>query len=354
MPPSHDLRRRSINASETRAHEENNVNPRSHHTPRASTDRPSTNRPSTNRYRQALVLAALMLPVGAVSLTQQAVAQESGYSLERALTAMRQTPDWRTAQLAYQNAQRSLETALAGTGINLSASGNYNLTQATSTSAAANSNASVSVTASANVLPWSAANDTIRNAQRALERAALTRRDALNNLALGTISAYFNARNASLTLQAAQANEALLNTRLRVATQQYQNGQITFADFLTAQQNLATGQSTTLSAQNSRDIALAQLGVVSGTVFTTAPSAVALSTGTPEQLVQGALGRRADVLQAISRVQDAEDALASAQRNRLVPNASLSLGFGQLGATGSLGSPSVTGSLNVQSGTASA
>lgn len=280
-----------------------------------------------------------------------AVAQDAGYSLQNAFTALQATPDWQSANLTYQTAQRSLETAQAATGINLSAGGSYNgLFPSSGTST---NSASVSVTASANVLPWSAAYDTIRSAQRAFERASLTLRDTRNSLALTTVSSYFSARNSSLNLQAAQANEALLTGRLRVANLQYQNGQIAFADLLTAQQNLATAQSTTLSAQNALAIALAQLGVPATTKFTTAPTQLDLPQGTLEALVKAALERRADVLQAASRVQDADDALGNAQRNRVLPNASLSLGVGQLSATGSLGSPSLTGSVNLQSGTTS-
>ncbi len=282
-------------------------------------------------------------------LGSAALAQDAGYSLQSAFAAVQATPDWQSADLTYQTAQRNLETAQAATGINLSAGSSYGGTFPSSGSSS--NSVSVSVTASANVLPWSASYDAIRSAQRAFERASLTQRDARNSLALTTVSSYFSARNSSLSLQAAQANEALLTSRLRVANLQYQNGQIAFADLLTAQQNLATAQSATLSSQNALDIALAQLGVSASTKFTTAPTALELPQGTPEALIKAALERRSDVLQAVSRVQDAEDALGNAQRNRVLPNASLSLGVGQLSATGSVGSPSLTGSLNFQSGT---
>jgi outer membrane protein TolC len=54
----------------------------------------------------------------------------------------------------------------------------------------------------------------------------------------------------------------------------------------------------------------------------------------------------------MTRVLEAEAALGNAQRDRLVPNASVSLGYGQISG-GQLGSPSVSGSLNFQSGVAS-
>lgn len=287
-----------------------------------------------------------------VLLGSAAFAQDAGFSLENTLVSLRATPDWQIATLTYQNAQRNLETAQAAAGINLSAGGNYNLTQPTDTTLSGNSAASLSVTASANVLPWSAANDGIRTAMRAFERAALDLRDTRNSLTLTTLSTYFGTRTSSLDVEVATANQKLAEAQVRVADLKYKNGQITLTDLLTAQQTLATAQSTLLTAQNTLRINLANLGVPDGTKLTTAPVELELPEGTPEALARAALGRRADVLKAISRVQDAEDTLNNAQRDRFLPNASLSLGYGQL-TQGGLGSPSLQTSLNFLSGTAS-
>ena len=285
-------------------------------------------------------------------LGSAALAQDAGFSLENALVSLRATPDWQIATLTYQNAQRSLETSQAAAGINLSAGGNYNLTQPTDSTKDANASASLSVTASTAVLPWSATYDGIRTAQRALERAALDLRDTRNNLTLTTLSTYFNARTSGLDVEVSTANQKLAEAQLRVANLKYTNGQIALTDLLTAQQTLATAQSTLLTAQNTLQINLANLGVANGTKLTTAPMELEPPQGTPEALARAALERRADVLKAISRVQDAEDTLSSAQRDRFLPNASVNLGYGQL-TVGGLGSPSVQTSLNFQTGNAS-
>jgi outer membrane protein len=300
-------------------------------------------RPMKNTLRAGRVVAIALM--GSIAL-----AQDAGFSLENAFTALQKTPDWQVANLTYQTSQRNLETTQAATGINLSAGGNYNgLFPSSGTS---NNSVSVSVTASTSLLPWSPAYDTIRSAQRAFDRAALDLRDARNTLALTTLSTYFGTRTSSLDVDVATANQKVFEGKLRVANLKYQNGQITLTDLLTAQQDLATAQSTLLTAQNALQINLANLGVSASTKLTTAPTELALPQGTPEALAKAGIERRADVQKAISRVQDAEDALANAQRDRILPNASVSLGYGQLGTSG-LSSPSVSTSLNFQSGAAS-
>lgn len=279
-----------------------------------------------------------------------ALAQDAGFSLENAFTALRATPDWQSADLTYQTAQRSLETTQAATGISLSAGGSYN--GVFPSSGTSSNNASLSVTASTSVLPWSSTYDAIRSAQRAFQRAALDLRDTRNGLALSTISTYFGTRTSFLDVEVATASQKLFEGKLRVANLKYQNGQIALTDLLSAQQDLATAQSTLLSAQNSLQINLANLGVSASTKLTTAPSELEPPQGTVESLARAALERRGDVQKAVSKVQDAEDALANAQRDRFLPNASVSLGYGQLGTSG-LGSPSVSTSLNFQSGAAS-
>jgi outer membrane protein TolC len=338
---SHDLRCCSIKASETRAHEENNVNSGwiDDHTRNARPARPV-------RHLSVIlgVFGSLMLSIG--------LAQEQNISLEGALKALRETPDWRLADLNFDSAQRSLDAARASAGLNLSAGGRFDTSLRTDGGTSADPNASVSVTLSANLLPWSPAHDQIRSAERSLERAALDRRDTRNSLVLSTVSTYFTARTAELSLALARATEALSEARLRVAKAQQQNGQITLSALLDAQRALETARSDSLSARNSLEINLAQLGLVAGTKLSTAPQALDLPQGTPEALIQAAWLNRSDVQKAISRLRDAEDTLANAQRDRWLPNANLSLGFGSLSPTGQLGSPSVNTSINLQNGTA--
>jgi outer membrane protein TolC len=283
-----------------------------------------------------------------VVLSSPTFAQNTSFSLEDALIAVKSTPDWQVANLNYQSAQRNLESAQASSGINLSASGSYNLSQPVNSSATASSTGTLSVTASLTVLPWSPAYDGIRSAQRALQRAELDLRDAQNSLSLSAISSYFAARIATFDVTLSEDNQKLSEALLRVTNLKYKNGQTTITDVLTAEQNLANAQSTLLNAQNTVQINFASLGVNPGTTLSTAATNIELPPGTPEVLVSRALERRSDVLKAHLKLQDAEDALRNAQRDRLVPNASLNLGYGQ-----PTGGANISSSLNFQTGIAS-
>ena len=289
-----------------------------------------------------VILGCLLL------LSSPSLAQNTSFSLEDALIAVKSTPDWQVANLNYQTARRNLESAQAASGINLSASGSYNLSQPVSSSVTASSTGSVSLTAIVTVLPWSPAYDGIRNAQRALQRAELDLSDTQNSLTLNTISSYFAARIATFDMKLSEDGQKLSEALLRIANLKYQNGQTTITDVLTAEQNLANAQSTLLNAQNTVQINFASLGVNPGTTLSSTTTNIEPPPGTPETLATKALERRSDVLKAQLKLRDAEDALRNAQRDRLVPNASLNLGYGQPS-----GGANISTSLNFQTGTAS-
>ena len=289
-----------------------------------------------------VILGCLLL------LSSPSLAQNTSFSLEDALIAVKSTPDWQVANLDYQTARRNLESAQAASGINLSASGSYNLSQPVSSSVTASSTGSVSLTAIVTVLPWSPAYDGIRNAQRALQRAELDLSDTQNSLTLNTISSYFAARIATFDVKLSEDGQKLSEALLRIANLKYQNGQTTITDVLTAEQNLANAQSTLLNAQNTVQINFASLGVNPGTTLSSTATNIEPPPGTPETLATKALERRSDVLKAQLKLRDAEDALRNAQRDRLVPNASLNLGYGQPS-----GGANISTSLNFQTGTAS-
>ena len=292
--------------------------------------------------RPFIILGCLLL------LSSPSLAQNTSFSLEDALIAVKSTPDWQVANLNYQTARRNLESAQAASGINLSASGSYNLSQPVSSSVTASSTGSVSLTAIVTVLPWSPAYDGIRNAQRALQRAELDLSDTQNSLTLNTISSYFAARIATFDVKLSEDGQKLSEALLRIANLKYQNGQTTITDVLTAEQNLANAQLTLLNAQNTVQINFASLGVNPGTTLSSAATNIEPPPGTPETLATKALERRSDVLKARLKLQDAEDTLRNAQRDRLVPNASLHLGYGQ-----PTGGANISTSLNFQTGTAS-
>ncbi|MBI5811465.1 MAG: TolC family protein [Meiothermus silvanus] len=282
-----------------------------------------------------------------LALAPPALGQNTSLSLNDALRALPNSPDWRSADLAYESAVRSLEAAQAATGFKLSAAGSYSLSQ---------SNALVlSSTASVGVLPWSPTQDAIRSAQRALERAELTRRDARNTLYINLVTQYFNLRQAANDTAIAQATLALRERQLQVTQARHQAGNATWSDVLEAQQNLDAARSNLVSATGA--LAIARL-TLAGTLGVnpqnlgqpaTAPSEPELPSGMLEDLVQQAYARRSDVLKAQSQLQDAQDNLASAQRDRLIPDATLSVAYGG----SSSGTASLSAGLNFKSGTAS-
>ncbi|NJK44149.1 MAG: TolC family protein [Pleurocapsa sp. SU_196_0] len=201
--------------------------------------------------------------------------------------------EWQNADLTYQVAQRSLESARAAAGLKVSvgsdASASFPVTTPNS-----GSSGSVSVNASAtlSVLPWSSAFDGVRSAERALYRAGLARTDARNTLALSATQQYFDARNAATTLENATRVENLNAQQLAVAQKQFQNGQVSKDSLETTRQNLETARLNTLQARQNAELARLQffqtLGIPdAGETLETAPTPRALPTQSLEALTPG-------------------------------------------------------------------
>ena len=197
--------------------------------------------------------------------------------------------------------------------------------------------------------------DAIRSAERALERAALVRREARNALYLTLHTQYFNLRQAQNDLAISQATLALRERQLQIVTAQNQAGTATLSDLLTAQQNLDTARSGLVSTQGAVEIARLTLAGTLGLnpqnlgQPSTLPSEPELPSENLEALLQRAYVHRSDLLRTQLQLQDAEENLASAQRDRLIPNAALSAGY----STGGNNAASVSAGLDFKSGTAS-
>ncbi|GIW29259.1 MAG: transporter [Meiothermus sp.] len=279
-----------------------------------------------------------------LALAPPALAQ--GLELPQALQALPNTLDWKSADLNYESAVRQLEAALAALGFKLSGGADYTLREN------AGSNLTLSGTASIGVLPWSSSADAVRSAERALERAALARRDARNSLYIALHTQYFNLRQAQTDLAQAQATLALRERQLQIVAAQNQAGSATLSDLLTAQQNLDTARSSLVSAQGALELARLTLAGTLGLnpqqlgSPTTPPEEPSLPDEGLEALLQRALAGRSDVLRALSQLRDAEENLASAERDRLIPNASMSAAYSSSGN-------SVSAGLNFKSGVAS-
>lgn len=289
-----------------------------------------------------------LLPTVATLLALAPPVLAQGLDLSDALKALPSTLDWQSADLSYESAVRQLEAALAAQGLKLSGGADYTLREG------GGSGLTVSGTASLGVLPWSSSADAVRSAERALERAALTRREARNNLYIALHTQYFNLRQAQADLALAQATLALRERQLQIVTAQNQAGSATLSDLLTAQQNLDAARSSLVSAQGALELARLTLAGTLGLNPqqlgnpTTAPEEPSLPDEGLEALLQRALASRPDVLRALSQLRDAEENLASAERNRLIPNASISVGYSDSGSGSTL-----SAGLNLKSGTAS-
>ncbi|MDW8425846.1 MAG: TolC family protein [Meiothermus sp.] len=279
-----------------------------------------------------------------LALAPPALAQ-GALELPQALQALPGTLDWKSADLNYESAVRQLEAAQAALGFKWSGGADYTLRES-------GSNLTLSSTASLGVLPWSSSADAVRSAERALERAALTRREARNALYLALHNQYYGLRQAQTDLTIAQTTLALRERQLQIVSAQNQAGTATLSDLLTAQQNLDTARSGLVSAQGALELARLTLASTLGLSPqqlgnpVTAPEEPSLPGESLETLLQRALASRSDVLRSQSQLRDAEENLASAERDRLIPSAALSAGY-------SASAASLSAGLNLKSGTAS-
>lgn len=305
--------------------------------------------PWSSRTRAALLGVTLLGASVAVAATP--------LPLATALGRLPQGLDWQSADLTYATAQQSLNTARAAAGLTLNVGGSLNtgvavLGNQTTTAGTTATTASVSASASLALLPWSPIFDNVRSATRAFERAGLTLRDTRNTLTLNAVSAYQTARIATLDLQNARAAEAIATQQLQIAQARSQNGQLSRDDLETARKNLENARLTTQQAEQSLELARAQLfqAIASPDNGETLEPATArtLTTQTLDQLLNSGLGKRNDVLQAQSRVADAQDSLNVAVRGRWLPEATVGASLGQ-GQNGS----SVGSSLNITQGSLS-
>lgn len=281
-------------------------------------------------------------------------AQEA-LTLEAALKALQNSPSWRSADLSYESALRALEAAQAASGLQVTPGASYTLADS---SGSTSNNLTLSGTASLNVLPWTPSADAIRAAQRALERAALTRASTRNTLYATLISQYFGVRQAMESNNLAQANLKLQEALTRVAQAKYDTGQLSLSDLLTQQQALESAQVSAGSAAGNLEIArqtLANtLGIPASNLgeFPTAPTTPTLPTEPLEALISQAQARRPDVRIAQSQLEDAQDNLSIAQRNRWLPDSSVNLGYSVRNPTTGSTTTSISAGLDFKSGTA--
>jgi outer membrane protein len=306
------------------------------------------------------------IPILIVLLTfgSFAVAQQTpGLSLETALKALPAAPGWRVAELTAQSAQRQLEAAQASAGFNLTANGAYttsrtdgipleNLPPGTQLSS---SSGSVSATAGLTVLPWSPAFDSVRAAERQLERANIDRLETRSQLAAQVLKQYFDLKLAASDLELARNNVKLAKSRLDIANAQLEAGVGTREGVLSTKQGLEASNANERAVVNDLELRRRSLSITLGTNITTTE----LTTKLPEVNLKDnaleaglptALKRRGDILKAISQVNDAMDSLESTRRDRLIPDIGLNLQYGGVSQNGDAAGARVTGDLNFKTG----
>jgi outer membrane protein len=292
-----------------------------------------------------------------------ALAQTQSYTLPNAYRDLSNALEWQNADLAFQNAEQSLSTARAAVGLSSSVGADGNLTQPLGATGTSSQTVSIKASASLPVLPWAAQFDQVRSSERALERAALDRRDTRNTLYTTASQNYWNARLGGTDLENAALSQAIAAQQLQNAENQYKNGQISQDNLETTRRNFENTKLSTQQASQNLELARLQLWNTlslspTDALLETAPTLREMPQGTLAELQERHFNNRSDVLKALSRVADAEDSLGIANRDRAIPSATLSAGVGQQGGASlnsslnfGTGNLSVNGSLPVVGGT---
>jgi outer membrane protein len=265
-------------------------------------------------------------------LTTVVLAQNLSLSLEAALVRLPDSLEWRGADLVFATVQARLDQALAATGFVLNANSDYSLAKNIDPNLDASQNLSIGVQASINLLPWSNARAQIVAAQAALERAKLDRDEARNTLALNVVSQYDALRLAELDLGLARAVRVLRDHQVLAAQAQAKAGTITPDALAIQQQAQESARFAEIQALTLLDTARLTL---TGTLGLRDPNVITTGGPPPPKPVEldpnltAAIARRFDFRKATNTVRETQAALEFAMLQRLLPDASLKLGYGQ-------------------------
>lgn len=303
--------------------------------------------------RRAPALLGLSLALLAATASAQAAA--TPLSLQQVLAQLPRSPQWQQSELTLEKARRNLEAARARVGLTVGLSGGLS-SSTTFSDGSGSLTPTLGASASANVLPWSSAQDSVRAAERSLRTAEAQNNATRANLVLSAQQQYFAARLASFDRSVAQRTLELRQRQLAAANAQRELGNASqqtvlerTADFQEAQSTLAKAQQTlqqnTFALANTLGVALTNVA------FSTAPQ----DPGEPADLnalIASALKNRSDVISAQQALASAQSELEAARRNRALPALTASVQYGQLG--GNASGTSLGGSLNFKTGAASA
>ncbi len=277
--------------------------------------------------------------------------------LDGLLLTLRGSPGWRSADLTYRAAQLQLDSARARAGLSLTAGASGAVTKVPWDSGDWLASGTVTLTASLPVLPWSPQRELLRSAERGVQAAALELRSARGTLTLQLLQAYAAVRGAAQALALADAQLALAVQSEQVARSQRAQGLLPEAALLSQVATLEgaragrdqaaralTQAGQTLTRLLGQDMPVATLDL-------TRPLPDLTPGGDEAALVARALTQRPEVRRAQATLADAQAQRDAAALDARLPDLSASVSAGQLtSAQGSAGR-TVSGTLNVKTGT---
>ncbi|WP_161881260.1 TolC family protein [Deinococcus alpinitundrae] len=318
----------------------------------------------------ALLLGAVSLPEALAQNTgtrptgtqTAAPAPATSLSLADALARLGSAPQVVQANLALNRAQRDLDAAQAGLSLNVTVGGNASYSSAAgsgdaasggtdsggtgSSSGSSGLNGSLNLKATAGVLPWASNRTALAAAQRSLNYAKAVRQENINSARSNVVQQYQSAYLAQLDLQVAAQNLQSAQQTLSAVQLQRSQQNATQESELQAQASLQTAQASQQAATAALDTARRSLSATLGTdltaaTFDTPPSLPAsldaaglttLGLGDVNALVAQAIANSSDVVQARNTLASAQDTLAEQQRNRTLPDLTLSANYGPGGS----------------------
>ena len=278
-------------------------------------------------------------------------------SLQDVLTALRQSPGWRSADLTYRAARLALDSARTRAGLSLTVGADGSLVKVPWDSGEWRGSTTVTVGASLAVLPWSAAREAVRGAERALAAAAVGLRSDRAGLTVQAAQAYAGARSAAATLALADAQLALSTRLLQIAAEQRAQNLITAEALLERQAALQSAQASRDAAARGVAQAAAQLTRLLGQPLALPGDAAAFGelpllapAGDLDALLARAFAARPEIARAQVAVADAGAGLSAAELDARLPDLTASVRAGQLSDGQGGAGRVVSGSLNSKSG----
>ena len=211
------------------------------------------------------------------------------------------------------------------------------------------------------MLPWASNQAALFAAQRSLNYAKAVRLENISSARVNAAQQYQSAYLAQLDVAVAAQNLTSAQQVLAAAQVQRRQQNATAESVLQAQAALQTAQASQAAAQTNLDTARRSLSATLGTpldtvTFVSAPSLplsldasglAALGLGDVGALVTQAVAASSSVVQAQNTLASAQDALAQQQRDRSLPDLTLSASYGP-------GGSGLTAGLSLKDGTANA